>query len=423
MKKRTIYIIIFIISVAGLAIIQYRYLGIGLNLARVQFNRNIVRAGDAIKADLSTSNQLTFLVGKALQRDSTYFRLGIDSVQDASRYFLNDFLTERLVDEGIETDFSYELYSKDSTYYLQSPKKFDPDDTVATVPIVLQGYLPDLLDNRLILELKFSDLNYYFLLQLNGLILPSLLFLGGIVAVVIWVLRTYYWQRNLLTHTNEFINNLTHELKTPVFSIGLASKLLDEHADEKQKNYIKIIRQQVNNLSNHIDRVLDLATLDSRKKVFILEPVDFRPRLLKLCEDFNTLVAMENVRFTFKLEPGKYLINTEVFHLENAINNLLDNAKKYASNPVIDLKAGLQQDSLLIEITDNGRGIDEQDKKRIFQKYYRVSQGNLHDVKGFGLGLSYVKKVMDAMKGSIHIDSKRGAGTTVSLKIPLYDVR
>ncbi len=419
MNKRSIYIIIFIVSVAGLAIVQYKYLQIGLNLARVQFSRNIGDAGEAIKNDLSTTNQLTFLVGTALQRDSTHFRIGIDSVQDASRYFLNDYITEKLVDRGIETKFSYELYSKDTTYYLRSFNEFETGGKTDTFPIVLQGYLPELLGERLILELKFPDLNSYFLFQLNGLILPSLLFLGGIVAVVIWVLRTYYWQRNLITHTNEFINNLTHELKTPVFSIGLAGKLLDEKAREDQKPIVKIIRQQVGRLSEHIDRVLDLARLESGRNVFDLALVDFRPPLQRLCENFSTLGALEEVQFGYELQEGVYEIKAEVFHLENAINNLLDNARKYSDTPVINLKASLEDQHLLIEIADNGRGIGEQDKKRIFQKYYRVTEGDLHKVGGYGLGLSYVKNVLDAIKGTIRIDSKLNQGTRVRVQIPL----
>lgn len=422
MKKRTIYIVIFVVSVVGLAIVQYRYLEVGLNLARVQFNRNISEAGEAIRSELSTSNQLTFLLGKALQRDSTYFRLGIDSVQDASRHFLNDFITEKLVNNGIDTDFTYELYSRDSAYYLQSPLKFKPEDKIAAYPVVLQGYLPDLLGNRLILELKFRDLNTYFLLQLSGLTLPSLLFLAGIVAVVIWVLRTYYWQRHLILHTNEFINNLTHELKTPVFSIGLASKLLDENASSEQKPVVAIIRQQVNNLSKHIDRVLDLASLEAKRKVFNMTVVDFRPKLLKLCEDFRTLVSMEEVQFTYELEPGEYWIKAEVFHLENAISNILDNAKKYADKPVIHLKGSLQENKMSVQIQDNGKGIDEKDLGRIFEKYYRVTEGDLHRVKGYGLGLSYVKKVLEAMKGEIKVDSKKNKGTRITIQIPLTRV-
>lgn len=403
----------------GLAIVQYQYLEIGLNLARVQFNRNIGKASDAIRADLSSGNQLTFLIGKALQRDSTYFKLGIDSVQDASRYFLNDFITEKLATNGIDTDFTYDLYSRDTTFYLQSPMKFEQEDKIAAFPIVLQGYLPELLNNRLILELKFRDLNSYFLFQLNGLTLPSLLFLVGIVSAIIWVLRTYYWQRNLITHTNEFINNFTHELKTPVFSIGLASKLLDDNATAAQKPVLNIIRQQVASLSNHIDRVLDLASLEARRKVFNFELIDFKPYLKNLCEDFQTLVSMEEVAFSYNLEPGEYWIETEVFHLENAINNLLDNGKKYADDPVVQLKAGVKKSKLWVEIRDNGRGIDEIDQKRIFQKHYRVSQGDLHNVKGYGLGLSYVKKVIESMKGKITVESRKGEGTRITLEIPI----
>jgi two-component system phosphate regulon sensor histidine kinase PhoR len=276
-----------------------------------------------------------------------------------------------------------------------------------------------LLNNRHILELKLRDLKSYFLFQLNGLTLPSLLFLVGIVSAIIWVLRTYYWQRNLITHTNEFINNFTHELKTPVFSIGLASKLLDDNATAAQKPVLNIIRQQVASLSNHIDRVLDLASLEARRKVFNFELIDFKPYLKNLCEDFQTLVSMEEVAFSYNLEPGEYWIETEVFHLENAINNLLDNGKKYADDPVVQLKAGVKKSKLWVEIRDNGRGIDEIDQKRIFQKHYRVSQGDLHNVKGYGLGLSYVKKVIESMKGKITVESRKGEGTRITLEIPI----
>jgi two-component system phosphate regulon sensor histidine kinase PhoR len=422
LNRKTLYIAIFIVSVGGLAIVQYKYLQIGLNLAKVQFNRNIAEAGNLIQNDLSSRDQLTFLLGKALQRDSTYFKLGIDSVQDASRFFLNDFITERLTRSGIETEFSYQLFSRDTTYYLQSPRAFSTGDKIATYPILLQGYLPELLGERLILELKFRDLNSYFLFQLNGLILPSLLFLLGIVAVIIWILRTYYWQRNLIFHTNEFINNLTHELKTPVFSIGLANRILKENATDVQQPFIKIIGQQVNRLSQHIDKVLDLAKMEAPRKVFDLKRIDFYPYLKKLCEDFKALMELEEVVFNYELEEGAYWIEAEVFHLENAIHNLLDNAKKYADQPVIHLKAELKGKFLKIEITDNGRGISEHYQKRVFKKYYRVTQGDVHNVKGYGLGLSYTKKVVDGMKGKIRIFSELNKGTKVRVEIPLKNV-
>ncbi len=419
MSKKNIYIAVFVVSVIGLSIVQYKYLEIGLSLARVQFSKNLVTAGDEIRNDLVNRDQMTFLLGKALQRDSTYFKLSIDSVQDASRFFLNDFITERLLRNGIEAEFSYDLFSKDTSYYLQSPKSFAKQDREVKYPILLQGYLPELLGDRLILELRFRDLRSYFLFQLNGLILPSLIFLIGIVVVIIWILRTYYWQRNLITQTNEFINNLTHELKTPVFSIGLASKLLDQEATEKQKPVLEIIRQQTERLSGHIERVLDLAQMEWKKDIFNLVEIDFRPALQKLCEDFSMLVSLEDVRFTCELQEGKYMIRAEVFHLENAINNLLDNAKKYSDDPVIHLQSTLERGYLHIRIKDNGRGIGPDDQKRIFQKYFRVGEGDLHKVKGYGLGLSYVKKVIDAMKGKIGLESKLEEGTLITIQIPL----
>jgi two-component system phosphate regulon sensor histidine kinase PhoR len=199
----------------------------------------------------------------------------------------------------------------------------------------------------------------------------------------------------------------------------LASKILNENSTAEQQPVINIIRQQVARLSNHIDKVLELGNLESGMAVFTLVRVDFRPALLELCEEFKILVSMEEVEFTYDLKAGEYTIMAEVFHLENAINNLLDNAKKYAKEPKIALKAACEAGNLIIEILDNGPGIDRRDSKRIFQKYFRVQNGDLHDVKGYGLGLSYVMEIIKKLKGNIRIDSEIGKGTKVILSLPL----
>ncbi|UWX54115.1 HAMP domain-containing histidine kinase [Maribacter litopenaei] len=255
--------------------------------------------------------------------------------------------------------------------------------------------------------------------KLNGLTFPSILFLIGICVTIFWVLRTYYWQSNVITTTNEFINNLTHELKTPVFSIGLATKILDESANEKQKPVLGIIRQQVNRLSAHIEKVLELASLESGKSVITLTEVDFKPNLEALCSEFNTLVSIEKGDFQYELKGNEYLVKAEVFHLENAINNILDNAKKYSNDPKIHLKAFKDSSSLYIEVIDNGIGISKDDTQRVFRKFYRVVDGDLHNVKGYGLGLSYVKKVIKKHGGKVFIESEEMKGTRVILSIPI----
>jgi two-component system phosphate regulon sensor histidine kinase PhoR len=219
--------------------------------------------------------------------------------------------------------------------------------------------------------------------------------------------------------TNEFINNLTHELKTPVFSIGLATKILEDNAQEGQAPIIAIIRQQVERLKVHIEKVLELGSLESGKRVFQLKPVDFAPHLLGLCEEFHTLASMEKVDFSYHLQSGEYKIRAEVGHLENAINNLLDNAKKYSPHPEIRLTALTEKGKLIITVVDNGEGIAKKDKYRIFQKYYRVTEGDLYRVKGYGLGLSYVKNVVGHHKGKITVDSEIGRGTAIAISLPL----
>ena len=269
------------------------------------------------------------------------------------------------------------------------------------------------------LELQFKDLNRYFLSQLNGLTIPSFLFTLVIIVIFIWVLRSIYWQRKVITTTNAFINNLTHELKTPVFSIGLATKILDENLDSNKKPILQIIRQQIERLNQHIDKVLELGQLESQKKIFELEKMDFKPNLIKMCEDFKTLSELENIQFSYELKGDDYFVKVESKHLENAISNVLDNAQKYSENPVISFKAFTQNDYLLIVISDNGIGIDKKEKELIFKKYYRVTNGNLHKVKGYGLGLSYAQEVIKKHKGKVKIDSEVGKGTTVAISIPL----
>lgn len=419
MKKRKVYIAIFIISVLGLAFIQYRYLEIGLNLAKIQFNRKIAQTTQDIKEDLSQKDQLTFLVGKAITQDASFFRLGLDSVQDASSHYLNDFITERLVKNGIETDFSYSLVAQDSTDYLTSPKVFRESEKLNRYPIELDGYLPLLLNKRLILELQFKDINTYFLFQLNGLTIPSLIFILAIIAVVIWVLRSFYWQRNVITTTNEFVNNLTHELKTPVFAIGLATKILEEDISEKKKPIVAIIKHELERLNGHIDKVLELGSLESRKNVFQLTKIDLLPILQNICEEFSALTTLEGITFSYSLEGGPYLLKGEISHLENAINNLLDNARKYSDGAEIRLTAYTCDNKLVIVVSDKGKGISKKDQKRIFQKYYRVTNGNLYKVKGYGLGLSYVKRVIDGHKAKIKLESELEKGTTMTIMIPL----
>ena len=408
------------ISVIGLAFVQYQYLRIGLSLAKTQFNQNISLAANDIRGGLYTRNQLSFLVGNALQQDSTYFSSSMEDITGASRYFLDDYIRGKLLDHKIEADFTYELTGKDTTYYLRSMREEAADEKALEYPVELQGYLPDLLGKRLILQLRFRDLTSYFLMQLNGLILPGLLFMAGILIAVIWVLRTYYWQRNIITTTNEFINNLTHELRTPVFSISLANKILMQKLSGDLLPLADIISEQTNKLSGHIDKVLELGSLEESSAVIPRIPFDFRPVLQQTCEEFQKLCKLEGVPFHFELEGGRYSVKGSAFHLQSAVFNILDNAKKYSDKGQIQLQAHAGDKNLCIRITDEGMGIAADEIKKVFKKYYRIPKGDRHDVKGYGLGLSYVKNIVDRHRGKISISNREEGGALVELILPLH---
>jgi len=421
LNRKTIYIAVFIVAFGGLFFIQYKYLLIGLNLAKVQFNKNIAAASQNIKRDLASENELTFLVGQAITNDKSYFQLSLDSIQDASKFYLDVFINNRLSLQGIDTDFSFRLATRDSVFYLNSPHSFDKNTSIVTFPIELDGYLPRLVGRNTILELQFKDLNTYFLFQLNGLTIPSLLFMFVIIVIFVWVLKSVYWQRQIITTTNSFINNLTHELKTPVFSIGLATKLLEEGLEVSKKPILQIIRQQTDRINQLIDTVLELGRLEFQEKLFHLKKIDFKPHLIKICENFEMLSKLELIQFRYDITEGSYPIKAEVNHLENVISNVLDNAQKYSENPIIKLTASKRKSKLVIRISDNGIGISKRDKRLIFKKYYRVTDGDLHKVKGYGLGLSYVKEVLKKHRGNVNIDSILGKGTTVTISIPLIN--
>ena len=421
MNKRKLYIVVLVVSVVGLFAVQYQYLNIGLNLAKVQFQKKIGNAALEIKEDLSTENQLTFLIGRALTLDEAYFTLSMDSVQDASRHFLNDFITFRLTEQGIDKSFAYRLYAKGADDYLKSPQSFSDSTSLITYPIAIKGYLPELMESDMILELQFDDLNRYFLFQLNGLTIPSLLFMAGILFVIVWVLRSFYWQSRIITTTNDFINNLTHELKTPVFSIALASKILEEKVAKTHKSVVHLIQSETDRLKSHIEKVLALSTLESGKTPFDIKLIDLAPAMKDLNSRYSALAELEGFSYTGSIPEEPIMVKADQDHWIHALNNLWDNAKNYAPEGTITFSVLREGAHWVFAITDDGPGIAKEQQELIFEKYYRGAQDNTHRVKGYGLGLNYVREIVKAHNGGITVDSTLGQGTTISLSLQAHE--
>jgi two-component system phosphate regulon sensor histidine kinase PhoR len=218
----------------------------------------------------------------------------------------------------------------------------------------------------------------------------------------------------------DFINNMTHELKTPISTISLSSEVLMKrdiaNDPDRLNQYAKIIHSENNRLKTQVDKVLQIATLSPEKVNIKSEELDLHEILKSAVETFEVSLNANQGEMSLDLHAENSSVIGDRVHITNIIYNLLDNAHKYTEEePRIHIKTSNEKGCLKIAISDNGVGIDKNQQALIFDKFYRVPKGNLHDVKGFGLGLFYVKTIVSAHKGKIYVDSELGKGSTFTI--------
>jgi two-component system phosphate regulon sensor histidine kinase PhoR len=261
----------------------------------------------------------------------------------------------------------------------------------------------------------------YRSLGFMGLTSLSLTFI--IIAIFVITLLVIFRQKKLSEMKNDFVNNMTHELKTPISTISLASQMLsDKSIPGENKNYdhiSRIIDTESKRLSIQVEKVLQMAIFDRGKLKLRIKEVYFDELIANTIANFNIQVRKREGKMHWKPGCGDAKVKLDEVHFGNVISNLLDNAIKYSkASPVIELESYRRGNNLCLRVVDQGIGISKEDQKRIFEKFFRVSTGNVHNVKGFGLGLSYVKKIVDIHQGSINLKSEPGKGTAFEICIP-----
>jgi two-component system phosphate regulon sensor histidine kinase PhoR len=230
-------------------------------------------------------------------------------------------------------------------------------------------------------------------------------------------------QKRLSEIQKDFINNMTHEFKTPIATIAVSAEVLKDpeiiNQPERLFNYTSIIENENNRLKQHVERVLQMAKLDKEEIQLKRESVNLHEVIHEVVEGMRTPLAEKNGEIALQLSAVDSEIQADRHHITNVIYNLLDNAIKYCQEkPEISIRTSQDTKGLLFEIIDKGIGISEQNQKRIFQKFYRVPTGNIHNIKGFGLGLHYVKQIIQAHRGRITLESVAGSGCTFKVFIP-----
>jgi two-component system phosphate regulon sensor histidine kinase PhoR len=235
-------------------------------------------------------------------------------------------------------------------------------------------------------------------------------------------------QKKLSEVKNDFINNMTHELKTPIATIRISSETLlnlDIQKDdpEKLQRYAGIIYKENKRLEQQVERVLNIAKLDKDEIKLKLETFCIHEIIEEAKENFQfNQLEEQGGKISLDLQASQHLIKADVVHVTNIINNLLDNALKYCDKvPDIEISSRNNKNKITISVKDNGKGISRENQKYIFDKFFRVSTGNLHDVKGFGLGLYYVKTITEQLGGAVSVKSSLGKGSEFSITFPVVN--
>lgn len=362
------------------------------------------------------------------QERTNYFVVDIND--ELHPFYLQNLLKEKFYKYNVNEDFQYGIYDcfSDSIVYgnlIRYNKNITNDegkDTTVQSPSAglswkkdghyFTLYFPNVSKKTLATNTKLYEPWLYIFL------IVVLIFLFFIFALSI-ILK----QRKLSEVKNDFINNMTHELKTPISTIGLSSEMLLRHDmsddPEKIKRYASIIHKENKRLENQVERVLNVAKLDKDKVVLKKSTIGIHELLEEVKDNFEFNQSEKGGVIEMELNATDDMLRADEVHISNVLYNLLDNAIKYcAVEPKVIIKTRNEANYLVIEISDNGIGIRREDLNHIFEKFFRVHTGNRHDVKGFGLGLYYVKLILEAHKGSVDVKSTIGKGTTFILKIP-----
>ena len=288
----------------------------------------------------------------------------------------------------------------------------------------VQLFPDDILPNSNYLNLYFIEGNKGTLGKLGYLsafsMTLSVLILIGFLLTVFVMFR----QKKLSEIRNDFVSNMTHELKTPISTISLAAQLLGDKSVppglKNQEHIAKIIYDECKRLGSQVEKVLQTAIFDKGKLKLHIQDVDMHEIITGAVENFSMQIRSRNGRISSDLKAKEFTIPADHVHITNVLFNLLDNAIKYCSRePKVSIETINRGSYLVMIISDNGIGISKNDQKRIFEKFYRVPTGNIHTVKGFGLGLSYVKMIVESHGGYIDVESELYEGSKFSISLPL----
>lgn len=337
-----------------------------------------------------------------------------DIYERLDRQTLDTLLKKELRSRGISIPYQYGVKNSSNMIFSSFAVNYTPELLKKAYKVLL--FPNDLQPQNHFLYVYFPDTQGFILRNMWSVFLSSVLLFLAVGGVFYSSISTMLKQKKLADIKNDFINNMTHEFKTPISTISLAVEVMKD-SDVKKDNvkmnrYLNIIQDENRRLGTQVEKVLQMALLDKGEVKLRLDSVDIHETIEQVLTNLSVQIEQKNGIVNLELEADNSEIVADEVHLTNIIYNLLDNANKYSpENPEITIRTENVGNLLKISISDKGIGMTKDQVARIFERFYRVPTGNLHDVKGFGLGLSYVKKMVELHNGQIVVESKLGEGS------------
>ena len=422
MKNNTINRVIFLgaIAIIGILGIQSYWVINTWNQQEDEFHQTVKIALLQVAKNMATKDSIELPIQDLVnRRSSNYYVVNINN--HINSYELEYYLIKEFENHALEVDFEYAVFdcSNDRMVYGAYCKLSDAREDKKGTTL---GDLPTMEGLTYYFGIKFLNRESYVLGQMwlallfTGILLVSVLFFAYAISVILQ-------QKRLSEMQKDFIDNMTHEFKTPISTIKISANVL-KNAKELQDNprlqrYTSILEEQNQRLNDQVEKVLQIARVERQSFELKKEPLQLNDLLGGILNSTGLTVSKLKGQLHRKLNKDLPLIQADKHHLTNVLHNLLDNAIKYSgTKPDILVSTEVDKKDIVLSVQDKGIGIDKTLHGKVFKKFYRVPTGNIHNVKGFGLGLFYAKNICKAHGWTLLLDSEKGKGTIISIAIP-----
>lgn len=335
---------------------------------------------------------------------------------------LDQDLRAELMNNGISMQYHFTVSTQDGREIFRCSDYTEEGEEYSYSQVLFRN---DPASKMGVIKIHFPDMNSYIFSSIRFMI-PSVIFTLVLLLTFIFTIVVIFRQKRFTEMRNDFINNMTHELKTPISSISLAAQMLNDSAVTKSETMMKHLGGVINDESKRlrflVEKVLQMSMFDRQKAIFKKKQLDLNEMVESVANTFTLRVEHTGGNIFIDIEAIESKLIVDEMHFQNVLFNLMDNAVKYKKpDEKVDIyiKTWNDNDYLYLSIADTGMGIKKENLKKVFEKFYRVHTGNVHDVKGFGLGLAYVKKIVMLHKGEISIESEYKKGTKFTIKLPI----